>query len=396
MDRQLKLPIYLDHSATTPVDPGILREMLPYLCERFGNSSSRSHIFGWEARTAIEEARRRVSVLIGSSPSEIIWTSGATESNNLAIKSIARARATEGKHIVTVETEHKSVLGVCKSLENEGFSVSYLKVRPDGILNLTLLEETLRRNATLVSVMLVNHEIGVVHNIICISKLCQKYKVPFHVDASQAVGKVAINVTEVTMSALSLSSHKNYGPKGIGALYLNNQNDFLIEPLVHGGGQELNIRSGTLPTHQIVGMGLAYDLIRRSDNAENRRIKRLSTILVSGLSLNEMTKLNGSLKRRIPHSINLNFGCVEGESLILSIKNIGISSGSACTSVSLEPSYVLQALGCGNEAHNSLRFSLGRYTTELEVNYITTTVSKKVHDLRQLSSLWESIKFNDL
>lgn len=393
---KLKLPIYLDYNSTTPLDPEALEKMLPLLGEKFGNYSSRSHLFGWEASEIVEKARHQVSNLIGADPSEIVWTSGATEANNLAIRGIARAKGTGGRHIITVETEHKAVLDVCEALESEGFAVSYLEVRTDGTLDPRALEAAFQPNTVLVSVMIVNHELGVVQNVGDLSKLCQSRKVPLHVDASQAAGKVAINVTEVSVSALSLSSHKSYGPKGVGALYLNRQNDFQIEPLIRGGGQEKNIRSGTLPSHQIVGMGTAFLLISRTSTEEVRRIKKLGAVLVGKLSFIRHVRINGHLRFRIPHSINLSFSCVEGESLILSLKNVAISSGSACTSASLEPSYVLLAIGCGSEAHNSVRISVGRFTSVSDVSYTTRTVAATVRNLRHLSPVWEESRLDGI
>ena len=383
-------PIYLDYSATTPVDPRAVDKMVPWLYDNFGNPASRSHAFGWEAEEAVENARNEVAKLVNADPREIIWTSGATESDNLAIKGAANFYAERGKHIITVKTEHKAVLDTCRELERQGFEVTYLDVRDDGLLDLDVFKAALRPDTILVSVMLVNNEIGVLQDIETLSEICREKGIIFHVDAAQATGKVEIDLQKVKVDLMAFSAHKTYGPKGIGALYVRRKPRVRIEAQIHGGGHERGFRSGTLATHQIVGMGEAFRLAREEMGTENERIRMLRDRLWAGLSQIEETYLNGSMEHRVPHNLNVSFNYVEGESLIMAIKELAVSSGSACTSASLEPSYVLRALGRNDElAHSSIRFTLGRFTTEQEVDFTIELIKSRVGKLRDMSPLWE-------
>ncbi len=389
----MQLPIYLDYSATTPVDPRVVDAMVPWLGQRFGNPASRSHAYGWEAEKAVENAREEVAKLINADPREIIWTSGATESDNLAIKGAAHFYKDKGKHLVTVKTEHKAVLDTMRELEREGFEVTYLNVEENGLLDLAKLEAALRPDTTVVSVMLVNNEIGVIQDVAAIGEMCRARGIVFHCDATQAPGKVLIDMNVLKIDLLSLSAHKVYGPKGIGALYVRRKPRVRLEAQMHGGGHERGLRSGTLPTHQIVGMGEAFRLAREEMGAECERIRMLRDRLWQGLSEIEEVYLNGDMERRVPHNLNVSFNFVEGESLIMAIKDIAVSSGSACTSASLEPSYVLRALGRNDElAHSSIRFTLGRFTTVEEVDYAVNLLKSKVAKLREMSPLWEMHK----
>lgn len=384
------LPIYMDYSATTPVDPRVVDKMVPYLREQFGNPASRSHAYGWDAERAVEEAREQVAALVNADPREIIWTSGATESDNLAIKGAAHFYQGKGKHIVTVKTEHKAVLDTCRELEREGFEVTYLDVKDDGLVDLDVFKAALRPDTILVSVMHVNNEIGVIQDIATIGEICREKGIIFHVDAAQATGKVEIDLAKLTVDLMSFSAHKTYGPKGIGALYVRRKPRVRIEAQMHGGGHERGMRSGTLPTHQIVGMGEAFRIAREEMATENERIRMLRDKLLRGLSEIDETYVNGDLEHRIPHNLNISFNFVEGESLIMAIKDVAVSSGSACTSASLEPSYVLRALGRNDElAHSSIRFTVGRFTTEQEVDYVIDLLKSKIAKLRDLSPLWE-------
>jgi cysteine desulfurase len=390
MDMTPHFPIYMDYGATTPVDPRVVDAMVPWLREHFGNPASRSHAWGWEAEEAVEKARAQVAALINADPREIVWTSGATESNNLALKGAAHFYKTRGKHIVTVKTEHKAVLDTVRELERQGFEASYLEVQEDGLLDLAQLKAALRPDTILVSVMLVNNEIGVIQDIPAIGALCRERGIIFHVDAAQATGKVDIDLQTLPVDLMSLASHKTYGPKGIGALYVRRKPRVRLEAQMHGGGHERGMRSGTLPTHQIVGMGEAFRIAREEGPAERERIRALQQRLLKGLSDIEQTFVNGHLEHRVPHNLNISFNFVEGESLIMGIKGIAVSSGSACTSASLEPSYVLRALGRSDElAHSSLRMTIGRFTTEEEIDYAISTLKDRVAKLRELSPLWE-------
>jgi len=383
-------PIYLDYGATTPVDPRVVDAMIPWLREHFGNPASRSHAWGWEAEEAVEQARAQVAGLIGADPREIVWTSGATESNNLALKGAAQFYKSRGKHIVTVKTEHKAVLDTVRELERQGFEATYLDVEPDGLLDLDKFKAALRPDTILASVMFVNNEIGVIQDIPAIGAICRERGIVFHVDAAQATGKVAIDLGVLPVDLMSLASHKTYGPKGIGALYVRRKPRVRLEAQMHGGGHERGMRSGTLPTHQCVGMGLAFELARQEMGAESERIRMLHHKLVGGLTEIEQVFINGDLERRVPHNLNISFNFVEGESLIMGVKGIAVSSGSACTSASLEPSYVLRALGRSDElAHSSLRMTIGRFTTEEEIDYAVSTLKDRVAKLRELSPLWD-------
>ncbi|MVW71140.1 MULTISPECIES: IscS subfamily cysteine desulfurase [unclassified Bordetella] len=383
-------PIYLDYSATTPVDPRVVEKMVPWLYDNFGNPASRSHAFGWDAEEAVENARNEVAKLVNADPREIIWTSGATESDNLALKGAANFYAERGKHIITVKTEHKAVLDTCRELERQGFEVTYLDVRDDGLLDLDVFKAALRPDTILVSVMMVNNEIGVIQDIETIGEICREKGIIFHVDAAQATGKVAIDLQKLKVDLMSFSAHKTYGPKGIGALYVRRKPRVRIEAQMHGGGHERGFRSGTLATHQIVGMGEAFRLAREEMGTENERVRMLRDRLWAGLSQIEETYLNGSMEHRVPHNLNVSFNYVEGESLIMAIKELAVSSGSACTSASLEPSYVLRALGRNDElAHSSIRFTLGRFTTEQEVDFTIELIKSRVGKLRDMSPLWE-------
>ena len=389
---EVNLPIYLDYSATTPVDPRVAQKMRQYLTPdgEFGNPASRSHSFGWHAEEAVDEARRQVAELIGADPREVIWTSGGTESDNLAIKGAAHFYQKKGKHIVTVKTEHKAVLDTCRQLEREGFEVTYLAPQADGLLDLEELEASLRDDTVVVSVMHVNNEIGVIQDIGAIGKMTRERGIILHVDAAQSAGKIPIDVHEMKVDLMTLSAHKIYGPKGIGALYLCRRPRVRLEAQMHGGGHERGLRSGTLPTHQIVGMGEAFRIAREEMAEESARIRGLRERLWSGLNRMEEVYLNGDLEQRVPGNLNVSFNFVEGESLIMALKDVAISSGSACTSASLEPSYVLRALGRNDElAHSSLRFTIGRFTTEEEVDYTIALIEQAVQRLRDLSPLWE-------
>jgi len=390
MDMSPHFPIYMDYGATSPVDQRVVDAMIPWLREHFGNPASRSHAWGWEAEAAVEKAREQVAELVGADPREIVWTSGATESINLALKGAAQFYKTRGRHLITVKTEHKAVLDTMRELERQGFEVTYLDVQEDGLLDLASLEAAMRADTILVSVMYVNNEIGVIQDIAAIGSLCRARGIIFHVDAAQATGKVAIDLRTLPVDLMSLASHKTYGPKGIGALFVRRKPRVRIEAQMHGGGHERGMRSGTLPTHQIVGMGEAYRIAGEEMGVESERIRMLQQRLIKGLSQIEQTFLNGHPDQRVPHNVNMSFNFVEGESLIMGIKGIAVSSGSACTSASLEPSYVLRALGRSDElAHSSLRMTIGRFTTEEEIEYVITTLKDRVAKLRELSPLWE-------
>ena len=383
-------PIYLDYSATTPVDPRVAEVMIPHLCEHFGNPASRSHAYGWEAEAAVENARAEVAKLVNCDPKEIVWTSGATESNNLAIKGAAYFYQTKGKHLITVKTEHKAVLDTCRELERHGFEVTYLTSLENGLLDLDAFLAAIRPDTILASVMLVNNEIGVVQDLAALGDICRSNGVIFHVDAAQATGKVEIDLAASKVDLMSFSAHKTYGPKGVGALYVRRKPRIRLEAQMHGGGHERGMRSGTLATHQIVGMGEAFRLARLEMASENARITALRDRLWAGLSEMAEVYVNGDLTQRVPHNLNVSFNFVEGESLIMAIKELAVSSGSACTSASLEPSYVLRALGRSDElAHSSIRFSIGRFTTEAEIDFAITLLKAKIGKLRDLSPLWE-------
>ncbi|AQH02918.1 cysteine desulfurase IscS [Burkholderia sp. KK1] len=383
-------PIYMDYSATTPVDLRVVEKMVPYLYERFGNPASRSHAYGWEAEEAVETARRHVAALLHADPREIVWTSGATEGNNLAIKGAANFYKARGRHIVTVKTEHKAVLDTCRELERQGFDVTYLDVRHDGLLDISAVRAALRADTILVSVMMVNNETGVIQPVAGIGALCREKGIVFHCDAVQAAGKIAIDVHALNVDLLTVTAHKVYGPKGIGALYVRRKPRVRIEAQMHGGGHERGMRSGTLPTHQIVGMGEAFRLAKEEMEGESRRVRALRDRLLAGLLQLDEVFVNGDLTQRIAHNLNVSFNFVEGESLIMGMKGVAVSSGSACTSASLEPSYVLRALGRSDElAHSSIRFTLGRFTTEDEVDEVIRQVRETVIRLRALSPLWD-------
>ena len=389
----MKLPVYLDYSATTPVDPRVAEKMIPYLTEFFGNAASRSHAFGWKAEEAIEQARSHVAALINADPKEIVWTSGATEGNNLAIKGAAHFYKTKGKHIITQKTEHKAVLDTCRDLERQGFEVTYLDVEQNGIVSLERFEAAIRPDTILASIMMVNNEIGVIQPVGQIAEICKKKGVIYHCDAVQAGGRIEIDMQKFKADLLTLTAHKMYGPKGIGALYVRRKPRVRIEAQIHGGGHERGFRSGTLATHQIVGFGEAARLAKQEMATENERIRALRDRLLKGIQDIEEAYVNGDLERRIPHNVNVSFNFVEGESLIMAVKDLAVSSGSACTSASLEPSYVLRALGRSDElAHSSIRFTLGRFTTEEEIDYAVNLIKKKVAKLRELSPLWEMHK----
>lgn len=390
----MKLPIYLDYSATTPVDPRVAEKMIPYLYEDFGNPASRSHPFGWKAEEAVEWARNEVAKLVSADPKEIIWTSGATESNNLAIKGVAQFYGkTKGRHLITMKTEHKAVLDTMRELERQGFEVTYLAPQENGLLDLETFQAALRPDTVLASVMLVNNEIGVIQPIEALGALCRANGTFFHVDAAQATGKVEINLGKLPVDLMSFSAHKTYGPKGIGALYVQRKPRVRVEAQIHGGGHERGMRSGTLAPHQIVGMGEAFRLAREDMASENARIGALRDRLWKGLQDIEEVYLNGDEHQRVPHNLNVSFNFVEGESLMMAIKDLAVSSGSACTSASLEPSYVLRALGRSDElAHSSIRFTLGRFTTEEEIDYTIALLHEKIAKLRELSPLWEMYK----
>lgn len=389
----MKLPIYFDYSATTPVDPRVVDKMLPFLKSAFGNPASRSHAYGWEAEEAVEEARELVATLVGCEARELVWTSGATESINLAIKGAAHFYKERGRHLITVKTEHKATLDTMRELEREGFEVTYLDVEPDGLLDPDRFRSALRSDSILVSVMMVNNEIGVIQDVSALGRICRERGIIFHVDAAQATGKLPVNLSVLPVDLMSFSAHKTYGPKGVGALFVRRKPRVRLEAQIHGGGHERGMRSGTLPTHQIVGMGEAFRLAREEMGVENERIRMLRDRLWRGISQLEDVFLNGHLEQRVPHNLNLSFNYVEGESLIMAIKDIAVSSGSACTSASLEPSYVLRALGRSDElAHSSIRFSVGRFTTEEEVDFAVKLIHEKVEKLREMSPLWEMVQ----
>ena len=383
----------MDYGATNPVDPRVAQAMIPWLTQHFGNPASRSHAWGWEAEAAVEKAREDVAALIGADPREIVWTSGATESNNLAIKGAAQFYKARGKHIITVKTEHKAVLDTVRELERQGFEATYLDVQADGLLDLNALRDAIRPDTILISVMFVNNEIGVIQDIPAIGAMCREKGIIFHVDAAQATGKLVIDMAELPIDLMSLASHKTYGPKGIGALYVRRKPRVRLEAQMHGGGHERGMRSGTLPTHQCVGMGEAFRIAREEMGAENERIRMLQRRLLDGLKDMEQVFINGDMERRVPHNLNISFNFVEGESLIMGVKGIAVSSGSACTSASLEPSYVLRALGRSDElAHSSLRITIGRFTTEQEIDEAVALLRDRVAKLRELSPLWEMYK----
>jgi len=386
----MRTPIYLDYSATTPVDPRVVDAMLPYLREQFGNPASRSHSFGWEAERAVERAREHVAELAGADPREIIWTSGATEAINLALKGVAQFYRDKGRHLVTVRTEHQATLDTTRELERLGFEVTYLDVQPDGLLDLAQFEAALRPDTIVASVMLVNNEIGVIQDIEAIGEMCRGRGILLHVDAAQASGKVPIDLEKLKVDLMSFSAHKTYGPKGIGALYVRRKPRVRLEAQIHGGGHERGLRSGTLPTHQIVGMGEAFRIAKEEMSSDNERIRSLRDRLLAGLLDMQEVYVNGDMHRRVPHNLNVSFNFVEGESLIMAIKEVAVSSGSACTSASLEPSYVLRALGRSDElAHSSIRFTVGRFTTRDEIDYAIDLLQRKVARLREMSPLWE-------
>ncbi len=383
-------PIYMDYSATSPCDQRVVDAMVPWLRGHFGNPASRSHAWGWEAEKAVENARAQVAALIGADPREIVWTSGATESNNLAIKGAAQFYQSRGKHIITVKTEHKAVLDTCRELERRGFDVTYLDVQADGLVNLDAFQAAIRPDTILVSVMFVNNEIGVIQDVAAIGAICRAKGIIFHVDAAQATGRVDIDLAKLPIDLMSLTAHKIYGPKGIGALFVRRKPRVRLEAQMHGGGHERGMRSGTLPTHQIVGMGEAYRIAKEEMAAENTRIRALHERMWAGLQGIEQVFLNGHPTQRVPHNLNMSFNYVEGESLMMGIKGLAVSSGSACTSASLEPSYVLRALGRSDElAHSSLRMTIGRWTTEAEIDFAVETIKTNVAKLRDLSPLWE-------
>ncbi len=386
-------PIYLDYSSTTPIDPRVAEKMIPFITEHFGNPASRSHSFGWTAEKAVEEAREEVAKLVNADPREIVWTSGATESNNLAIKGASHFYSTKGQHILTVATEHKAVIDAFRELEREGYTATYLEPEPNGLVDLEKFKKAIRPDTVLASVMFVNNEIGVIQDIEALGNICREQKVIFHVDAAQATGKVDIDLEKLPVDLMSFSAHKTYGPKGIGALYVRRKPRIRIEAQMHGGGHERGMRSGTLATHQIVAMGEAFRIARIEMQLENERIRKLRDKLLHGLQDMEEVYVNGDLKQRIPHNLNISFNYVEGESLIMAVKDIAVSSGSACTSASLEPSYVLRALGRSDElAHSSIRFSIGRFTTEADVDFTIQLLKEKIQKLRELSPLWDMYK----
>ncbi len=383
-------PIYMDYGATTPCDPRVVDAMIPWLREHFGNPASRSHAWGWEAEAAVEKSRAQIASLINADPREIVWTSGATESNNLALKGAAHFYSGRGKHLVTVKTEHKAVLDSMRELERQGFEVTYLDVQENGLLDLDKFKDALRPDTIMVSVMLVNNEIGVIQDIPAIGAMCREKGILVHVDAAQATGKMPIDMATLPVDLMSLTSHKTYGPKGIGALYVRRKPRVRLEAQMHGGGHERGMRSGSLPTHQCVGMGEAFALAQAEMGTDNERVRMLQTRLLTGLQDIEQVFINGDMERRVPHNLNISFNFVEGESLIMGVKGLAVSSGSACTSASLEPSYVLRALGRSDElAHSSLRMTIGRFTTEAEIDYAVKTLQDRVAKLRDLSPLWE-------
>ena len=386
-------PIYLDYSATTPVDPRVAEKMIPYLCETFGNPASRSHAFGWEAEKAVENARGEVAALVNCDPREIVWTSGATESINLALKGAAHFYKQRGKHLISVKTEHKATLDTMRELERQGFEITLLDVKEDGLIDMEVLKAALRPDTILVSVMFVNNEIGVIQDIAAIGELLRERKILFHVDSAQATGKVHIDLQKLKVDLMSFSAHKTYGPKGVGALFVRRKPRVRIEAQIHGGGHERGMRSGTLPTHQIVGMGEAFRIARNEMDKDNAHALALRTRLLDGLSVIDEIYINGSMEHRVAQNLNVSFNYVEGESLIMAVKEIAVSSGSACTSASLEPSYVLRALGRNDElAHSSIRFTMGRFTTEQEIDFTVELLKSQIGKLRDMSPLWEMVQ----
>ena len=393
MDSTPHFPIYMDYSSTTPCDERVVDAMVPWLRNHFGNPASRSHAWGWEAEAAVETARGQVAALIGADPREIVWTSGATESINLALKGAAHFYKSKGNHIITVKTEHKAVLDTCRELERQGFDVTYLDVQADGLIDMNVFKAAIRPDTILVSIMFVNNEIGVIQDIPAIGAICREKGIVFHVDAAQATGRVEFDLSELPVDLMSLTSHKTYGPKGVGALFVRRKPRIRLEAQMHGGGHERGMRSGTLPTHQIVGMGEAYRIAKQEMASDNIRIRALHERMLVGLKDVEQVFINGHETKRVPHNLNMSFNYVEGESLIMGIKGLAVSSGSACTSASLEPSYVLRALGRSDElAHSSLRMTIGRWTTEAEIDYAVDTIKKNVAKLRDLSPLWDMFK----
>ncbi|MEN9912457.1 MAG: hypothetical protein RI956_901 [Pseudomonadota bacterium] len=390
---QPSMPVYMDYSSTTPIDPRVVDAMLPWLTNQFGNPASRSHAYGWNAESAVEIARQHVADLVGADPREIVWTSGATEGNNLALKGAAQFYKDKGKHLITVKTEHKAVLDTCRELERQGFEVTYLQPQDNGLITVEQLAAAIRPDTIIVSIMWVNNEIGVVQDIAALSALTRSKGIVFHCDAAQATGKLAINLAEVQADLVTFTAHKTYGPKGIGALYVRRKPRIRLESQMHGGGHERGMRSGTLATHQIVGMGESFRLAKEEMAVELPRIIALRDRLLKGLQGMEETYINGDLTHRVPHNLNMSFNYVEGESLIMAVKGLAVSSGSACTSASLEPSYVLRALGRNDElAHSSIRFTIGRFTTEADIDYAIQLMQTKVGKLRELSPLWEMFK----
>ena len=384
------MPIYMDYSATTPVDPRVAEKMIPFITESYGNPASRSHPYGWTAEKAVENARNEVAKLVNADPREIIWTSGATESNNLAIKGASNFYSSKGKHIISLATEHKAVIDAVREMERLGYETTLLEPEPDGLIDIKKFKDAIRPDTVLASIMMVNNEIGVIQDITALGNICREEKVIFHVDAAQATGKVEIDLNKLPVDLMSFSAHKTYGPKGVGALYVRRKPRIRIEAQMHGGGHERGMRSGTLATHQIVGMGEAFRIAGEEMEMENARIKKLQSRLLSGLTEIDETYVNGDLEKRVPHNLNISFNYVEGESLIMAIKGIAVSSGSACTSASLEPSYVLRALGRSDElAHSSIRFSIGRFTKESDIDYTIKLLKEKIGKLRDLSPLWE-------
>ena len=393
MDTTPHFPIYMDYGSTTPVDPRVVESMIPWLREHFGNPASRSHAWGWEAEEAVEHARAQVAELVGADSREIVWTSGATESINLALKGAANFYKTRGKHLITVRTEHKATLDSMRELERQGFEVTYLEVQEDGLIDLDRLKDAIRPDTILISVMHVNNEIGVIQDIVTIGNMCRERGIIFHVDAAQSTGKIQIDLNTLPVDLMSFSSHKTYGPKGMGALFVRRKPRIRLEAQIHGGGHERGMRSGTLPTHQCVGMGEAFKWARVEMKQDYEKASRLQKRLIQGLQNMEQVFINGHLTQRVPHNLNISFNYVEGESLIMGIKGLAVSSGSACTSASLEPSYVLRALGRSDElAHSSLRMTIGRFTEDKEIDYAISTITENVLKLRDLSPLWEMFK----
>ena len=393
MDMTPHFPIYLDYGATTPVDPRVVDAMIPWLREHFGNPASRSHAWGWEAEAAVENARTQVADLIGADPREIVWTSGATESINLALKGAAQFCKTKGNHLITLKTEHKAVLDTMRELERQGFDVTYLDVQEDGLVDMDALKAAIRPDTILISILFVNNEIGVIQDIPAIGALCREKGILLHVDAAQATGRVDIDLKTLPIDLMSMTAHKTYGPKGVGALYVRRKPRVRLEAQIHGGGHERGMRSGTLPTHQIVGMGEAFRIAKAEMAQDNAKARALQQRLLNGLKDIEQVFINGNVEKRVPQNLNMSFNYVEGESLIMGIKGLAVSSGSACTSASLEPSYVLRALGRSDElAHSSLRMTIGRFTTEEEIDYAISTIRLNVAKLRDLSPLWDMYK----